>query len=615
MQTPTKRVPTALNETPLQRPVPFTNITNAAPTTVHARKGPSHLCSATIRAEPRVVLTTDVLSPPAITVTSENGSCTPREKTKAPPPPPPSNEDREPGSVDNSVYSEEHTATPEKKLQPRKFLQKYLYLKNLHVLPSTPEQKKKQQSSTQFRRPVKEVLVAAPTLSNSKCKEQKKFEDPRQGCFEESNTPGRVAIEILSSKTKNKPGTSKNLNDNIIMGRNGRRMYPERKMETECLTSSPERNCEVPQPITPKHLSQDVELPHTMEEEEGMDRIPNNFTKPNGEGNEDILKTPVLEESGNQTDIVDISAISTINDEDIVLQVGDFEPCPPFSTPLDGVLAVANARRAAIEFKKDDIYIPKEYEIMDFNKIFLEVYQHKMEEMRSGSQEGISESMVSPEEAHSRNLSDCLTDLELFLSNYYDEEFDIYKSKLLDIAFDILYTQMVAIPATRMLEYLGRRLLCMQRDIAIRGMIELFVITFPKVYTNRKHGKESSHSIRGEKGVSLLRNKEISPRSRTGRSYSTSHYRRMSAPANLKNVHKDVKDKYREKPSGQSPIGVRDSGNTATTNTTMGNRTPLNKKGKSERLSAYMVVRPVPRKRTPKPSPRDEDFLNLIDQK
>ncbi|KAH9597118.1 hypothetical protein LSM04_002908 [Trypanosoma melophagium] len=606
---PQNVVRNSINETSVQRPMPFADITNAVSTTVNTREKPTEPRSfINIRSQPRVMMSVSITPPPAITVLSENSSHTPEKngQTSA------YNEDKEMGDVGNSLNADEQIITPEKKLRPRKFLQNFLFLKSLHALPSTPEQKKKHQTSAPFRRPVEDKTVAESSLLSRKGTEGKNLECTHSGCYEVSNTCGLVTVEILPSKKKNNPDTGKDLNENINIGRNGRMMYPEKKMDVTSLTSGSARPSKGIQPSTPKIVSQDVELPRSTEAERADD-VADNIIEPNkekGDEKKDIFKSSASEESGNQTDTVDISGISAINEEDVILQLGDYEPCPPFSTPLDGALAVANARRGGIEFKKGDIEVSKEYELMDFHKIFLEVHLRKMEEIRSSSREGISDSMVSLEEVHSQSLNSCILDLDHFLLNYYDEEINAYKARLLDTAFDLLYTQMVAIPMTQSLEFYGRRILCMQRDMCIRGMIELFVVTIPKVYAKRQRGKKPSYCIRGEKGISLLRNKEVPPRPRTGRSYSASVNGKSNGATSIKHIHNNGGGRGREKPLGQCLTSVRgESGNVAGTS---GTRNSLNNQNNRDRLSAYMVVRPVSRKRTPRRSPRDEDLLDIV---
>lgn len=66
------------------------------------------------------------------------------------------------------------------------------------------------------------------------------------------------------------------------------------------------------------------------------------------------------------------------------------------------------------------------------------------------------------------------------LSAFVDDQLEMYDRQVHHLMFDVLYTRIVAIPATLMLERHERRLLCMRRDLYLRDAIDLFMLTAPK---------------------------------------------------------------------------------------------------------------------------------------
>ncbi|KAH8606360.1 hypothetical protein ERJ75_001525100 [Trypanosoma vivax] len=100
--------------------------------------------------------------------------------------------------------------------------------------------------------------------------------------------------------------------------------------------------------------------------------------------------------------------------------------------------------------------------------------------------------------------SECSGMVFLFAEEYFGglfaKHFEMYTNQTHHLAFDLLYRQLVAIPATQMLHHTGRRLLCMQRDAWMHETIELFSITSERVIKRSCRGIRSyfsrSHSAR-----------------------------------------------------------------------------------------------------------------------
>ncbi|KEG09264.1 hypothetical protein DQ04_05521060 [Trypanosoma grayi] len=294
-----------------------------------------------------------------------------------------------------------------------------------------------------------------------------------------------------------------------------------------------------------------------------------------------------MESSSCHSETVDISAISPIHEDDVIINVDGFVPSPPPLTLLP-----------PMDVDADAVQGEKLLAIMEPCNDAVSLLQKHLSTMESenmaGGQAGISQCLTSFAVSHCRSTNDSGYIFEQFFMRCYEEVFQAHLAVVLDEVFTAMYTQMVAIPALKMITLHGRRIICMQRDLHIRSLIELFIMTSPK---GGKAGRKQNRPHTPPK-----KNRRLVPwQSEIGRQRRSSrNYASEEAPDGRLNVNNKI---------GGSNSGGRGNGQNDTT--VAGAQLSSPSPSLTRRLRTYEIVKPVARRRSPKKPPTDEELMDL----
>ncbi|KAF8287177.1 hypothetical protein TcBrA4_0009080 [Trypanosoma cruzi] len=505
-------------------------------------------------------------------------------------------EERHVGCADPvTLLEEQEEVSPRKKMQrPRKFLEKYFFLKNLNALPLTPEREKNVAASAPFRRvsveePATDVsgLGAPPPPppppppsdnngdhSTASLVRSRRFDAPRPSVL--------FYVDILPNKQPQERDGSDN-----------GRMSPAKVTVSRRSSITLQKHEVVPPTLVIRWLSQEADPPRP-EREVDDGNVAEDLTARNNPA-KDVKSVSrgrsALEETSSYTDGIDLSAISAIHEEEVLI---DFDGSTtstrlPFST-LDQVKDILlKESRIQEEGACAVLSTPK-----DVAEGFTQQPTHMPETDGGITEDNINHWILSFAGRPCGNADTLWHAIDEFLSLYFMDQFKAHEAEVLEAAFVVGYTQMVALPMTRMLESSDRRILCMKRDIYIRRMIEFFMLTLPVRRGKKLFGRIRSASCQQTR-QSLLAPRSVSQSThQLGCRFSARGVRSLPGV-----MQRDARVSGR---------GGKAYSEAAEANFKAFSQAP----SRPIRLRAYRIVPPVPRKITPKRSPRDDELMDIM---
>ncbi|RNC50628.1 hypothetical protein TcCL_ESM12318, partial [Trypanosoma cruzi] len=251
-------------------------------------------------------------------------------------------EERHVGCADPvTLLEEQEEVSPRKKMQrPRRFLEKYFFLKNLNALPLTPEKEKNGATSAPFRRvSVEEPATGVSGLgapppppppppsdkngdhSTASIARSRRFDAPRPSVL--------FYVDILPNKQPQERDGSDN-----------GKMSPAKVTVSRRSSINMQKHEEVPPTLVIRWLSQEADPP-LPEREVDDGNVAEELTSPNNPA-KDVKSVSrsrsALGETSSYTDGIDLSVISAIHEEEVLIDFdGSMTPTRlPFST-LDQV--------------------------------------------------------------------------------------------------------------------------------------------------------------------------------------------------------------------------------------------------------------------------------------
>nr|CCC95151.1 unnamed protein product [Trypanosoma congolense IL3000] len=401
-------------------------------------------------------------------------------------------------------------ATPSKRHQKRKFMDSYFFLKNLNALPMTPEQKKKERNTGPFcRRALQFVSPNAsicgtvdgsssplplPVLSPSTPAERPAAGSPTEEGSEEGRPPQGRFTRPFVLKTEESSHAKANIMGIATNEQSEEEVGGMPLLHTSSVATT--MSCNSNTQCTPQKRSPP---PQRLEESGEGHRSPTEVTR---------TLTPCRVVSENS--VQDSSESASLHDPESRVQpteghsgknvrtVDVSVTLPKYDSP-EGATPVADADAS------DDrvLTAPTKKGVIGANTPCKQGFAPSGNIQLSGPL-----------------LSRCksLSHLNEFVACFFDDLMDEYKFRCQHVAFDVLYKQMVAIPATIMLENCERRILCIQRDAWMRELIELEGLILPPLLRAQTRGRSRSRSRSRPRSRSQGRSRSWFSRMLSGRS-------------------------------------------------------------------------------------------------
>ncbi|RNF06352.1 uncharacterized protein Tco025E_07587 [Trypanosoma conorhini] len=492
------------------------------------------------------------------------------------------------------ALSAEKAVSPQKWMQrPLKFLRKYFFLKRLNALPSTPEDKKRS-TSAQFRRlhvcaSIKGGVASGrppppppPTLTEGG-EEHAARRFVRSRCF--AAPTSRVLFAAKTSPT----------GDSGRSDGGGSGVSATAKVSISRYDSANLQACEGELSVlVGRQLGGNVDPPPlTGRETDGGSEAAAEAPPPNptaGHQSHSHSRS-AIGEAASQTDGVDLSTILPIGDEEVLVQLeGLTTPVRQPVLTLDEGKAAPTPEKGTTEKMCAELCT-----LGDVARDFTPQPSSLLERAGILTAGNINHAMMSFAVYHCRNLDESSHAFEGFLLRHFLEQFKVYETAVLEAAFVAGYTHMVAVPMMKLLEMGDRRVLCMKRDIYIRGLIERFVLEQPGTRRSKLPACLRPAARRRESRRRRPARQGEAPAIRqAGRSKSTRGERRQPGS-----------DGYEVHIMGK---GAGASRGAAAAASNLLPKTPP----KPPRLHVFRAVQPVQRKRTPKRSPREEELMDIV---
>lgn len=346
--------------------------------------------------------------------------------------------------------------SPHKTQSPRRCFKDCLFSEEIILLPKTPEEKKKENytTSAQFRRFFKkpaEPIATTPPPRKENEKEQLPPPFVRLQYFDLLK-PEKVLLND-SSSTKAKGGSRCRENEGkvTILWKNEvfmKLFFPPHKKNGD---------------------GDDVILSKLQKnEEEKKEEIPSCAV--------DILS------AGGEGEICDCDVLLALC-KPAVVSCRLFPPPEFYANPVisDVQSEDGDKLKCALSCEKGEVDVDCKTVLSQKNMAVVKENYYCSEKITKTQASFCHSALVF---AVNNNISadDFCNTLSPLFSHIFTELFENYQKQIINAAFVVGYTKMVAFPMLKMLEYCGRRVICMQRDIGIRNLIELFVLLFSYQY-------------------------------------------------------------------------------------------------------------------------------------
>ncbi|CBH17492.1 hypothetical protein, conserved [Trypanosoma brucei gambiense DAL972] len=411
--------------------------------------------------------------------------------------------------------------------QRRKFLDNYFFLKNLNALPLTPERKKEREAGPFCRRALQfpspntsmhsvgmdAISSPLPPLSPSTPVTRPPQPSAEGSDVTEVQTAGRRFVRSFTTQSAEQSYTK---SGDILSVPEGERCEGvQASVKEVCLvadassrasSSLGEQNDKgrSPSPIGVDEEGEVTRPPHEVART--VTPCPLRSSEVGGKAEDFPPDAPIdAQEQGVQP--LDNSGIAPIGVNDVSLHITSTASCQSGeqSTVCEGhdcpELGVLNTKCVTVGARTS----------------------LRTDGSKSGGRvEGLSlDQRKLLTEQPTRSRGGAVFPTEESLRGFSDKLFDQYQNKLAHLAFDVLYTRMVASPVTQMLESHGRRLICMRRDAWIRELIELERLLLPLVRgrSRSRGGNKNSARSKSSKRAESPRSDGSSKRSRSARCY------------------------------------------------------------------------------------------------
>ncbi|RNF02229.1 hypothetical protein TraAM80_06522 [Trypanosoma rangeli] len=477
--------------------------------------------------------------------------------------------------------------------RPLKFLQKYLFLRHFNAMPSAPG-KNKCLTSAPFR-PV-------PVCASVKGAEGSGLSPPPPPPPPPSSEgdEGNVAVRFVRSRCFHAPASCVSFNEGVLCtgepkssDGGGSSVNTSTKVGADRCVSADLQRCEGELPVfVGRPFDKDVDFPPPTEmgvngrkEVEQMAASLNSI----GDCQRNFRGCSAIGEVFSPTDGVGIGVITPIDDEEVLIELeGPTTPARHSASALTG----AN-KASPLEKNITGRMSNEPFTRGGPTSNFMRQPSSLLEWSGVLTEGNINHAMVSFAVDHCRNLDESFHAFEGFLSSYFLEQFKVYEAAVLEAAFVMGYIHMVAIPMMKLLEVDDRRTMCMRRDIYIRGLIERFVVELPGKRKTKLPTLLRLFNFRHERRGQPARQGETRAIRQAGRSYSTRGV-----------GHSLGRREYEVRTMGKSARAKREEEGTESK---LLPRTPP----RSSRYHVHRTFLSVPRNRTPKRSPRDDEMMDI----
>lgn len=477
----------------------------------------------------------------------------------------------------------------EKKAQnPRKCFRKYFFLKEFDALPMTPEEKKDHATSAPFRR----LFACGPTAKTPQKRSGEKHKAPRFVCPSDLDSTARGAPSPPPSlRTAPRAGAGQNTSGGDT-----------RQLETVAVRG---RRIVAP-------TSCQEHAPGSVEEASARGAENLSITEKEKDQHahgRDVAIAPRLgtESEGSSPSFFGLATEETSSGGDTPLHphrvpLGPREPTPTTTTPSaqHSAFPLNDSINTPPVVKSDDttvcvLFGEEESVAGDFARQSDPATEETTREEGSAALANFIPSMLTTAVGNFASVDAACHALSAFLACLFEEQFKEYQTRVLEAAFVVGCIHMVAVPAMKMLEFYGRRVVCMRRDIGIRNLIELFVRTLPHTYRCKGYEKSRHKNVSQETSNVPVWKKYLQPNPRAELIHVACQKRTLT-----RNKERDVLSATRRPAKGKDE-------------TVLTKLLPLTKKHQlPARVCPNDVARPASRKGAPKNKKDEDNFVDII---